>query len=204
MEKSDKKNNKLLNFLSSGKNVAILILSLILFCIIITYPDVDTTIPANSSPETNELNSKINDLNIKVNDLEQQIQDKNQQITNLQNANKTLEEEKSQIESEKQSLENEKSELTTKIENLEKISSNNTNTSNNSKVTQNNTQNTSSTVPHKTTSSTNSNYNSQMVWVGDTGTKYHKQSCRTLKGNGHQTTMEQALSEGRRACKVCY
>lgn len=43
-----------------------------------------------------------------------------------------------------------------------------------------------------------------MVWVGDTGTKYHKHSCRTLKGNGHQTTMEQALSEGRQPCKVCY
>lgn len=50
----------------------------------------------------------------------------------------------------------------------------------------------------------NSNYNSQMVWIGDTGTKYHKQSCRTLKGNGHQITMEQALAEGREPCKVCY
>ena len=43
-----------------------------------------------------------------------------------------------------------------------------------------------------------------MVWVGETGDKYHIQSCRTLKGKGHQITLQQALSEGRQACKVCH
>ena len=52
--------------------------------------------------------------------------------------------------------------------------------------------------------STQTNTNEQMVWVGNTGTKYHKQNCRTLKGNGHQITMQQAIAEGREACKVCY
>ena len=52
--------------------------------------------------------------------------------------------------------------------------------------------------------STQTNTDEQMVWVGDTGTKYHKQNCRTLKGNGHQITMQQAIAEGREACKVCY
>lgn len=47
------------------------------------------------------------------------------------------------------------------------------------------------------------NNNEEMTWVGDTGTKYHRKTCRTLKGNGHQITMKQALSEGRTACKVC-
>ena len=46
--------------------------------------------------------------------------------------------------------------------------------------------------------------NAQYVWVGDTGTKYHKEDCPTLKGSGHRITMDQALSEGREACKVCY
>lgn len=49
-----------------------------------------------------------------------------------------------------------------------------------------------------------SDNDSEMVWVGNTGTKYHRESCRTLKGNGHQITMKQALSEGKQACKVCY
>lgn len=54
------------------------------------------------------------------------------------------------------------------------------------------------------TSSTTQDTNTDMVWIGDTGTKYHYQSCRTLKGNGHQITLEQALAEGREPCKVCY
>lgn len=43
-----------------------------------------------------------------------------------------------------------------------------------------------------------------MVWVGDTGNKYHYQDCRTLRGKGHQITVQQALAEGRQACKVCH
>lgn len=54
------------------------------------------------------------------------------------------------------------------------------------------------------TSLTAQDTNTEMVWVGDTGTKYHYQSCRTLKGNGHQITLEQALAEGREPCKVCH
>lgn len=48
------------------------------------------------------------------------------------------------------------------------------------------------------------NENSKVVWVGDTGTKYHVKGCRTLKGKGHQITLEQALKEGRQPCKVCH
>lgn len=43
-----------------------------------------------------------------------------------------------------------------------------------------------------------------MVWIGDTGTKYHHQYCRTLKGNKYQITLEEAKAQGRTACKVCY
>ncbi len=51
---------------------------------------------------------------------------------------------------------------------------------------------------------TNTINNSENVWVGETGTKYHIQSCRTLRGKGHQITMFQALAEERQPCKVCY
>lgn len=44
----------------------------------------------------------------------------------------------------------------------------------------------------------------EMVWVGNTGTKYHNRNCRTLKNGGHQITLEQAKSEGREPCKVCH
>ncbi len=78
---------------------------------------------------------------------------------------------------------------------------NKTTTKENEKTTQK-----KETTPVKTTSTKNTettNNNEEMTWVGDTGTKYHRKTCRTLKGNGHQITMKQALAEGRTACKVC-
>lgn len=45
---------------------------------------------------------------------------------------------------------------------------------------------------------------STMVWIGETGTKYHKENCRTLKGNKYQITLEEAKAQGREACKVCH
>ena len=56
----------------------------------------------------------------------------------------------------------------------------------------------------QSTSNNSSNENEQLVWVGSSGTKYHNQGCRTLKGNGYQITLEKALSEGRQPCKVCH
>lgn len=45
--------------------------------------------------------------------------------------------------------------------------------------------------------------NQDMVYIGATGTKYHKATCRTLKGNGRAVSMQQAQSQGREACRVC-
>ena len=42
-----------------------------------------------------------------------------------------------------------------------------------------------------------------MVWIGDTGTKYHRKDCRTLRGNKYQITLDEAKAQGRTACKVC-
>lgn len=80
--------------------------------------------------------------------------------------------------------------------------SNTKTTSNNSK--QNSTISSAKSSTTKSSSVNASNSNSQMVWVGETGTKYHNQWCGTLKGKGHQITMEQAQAEGRQPCKVCH
>lgn len=80
-----------------------------------------------------------------------------------------------------------------------------------------NSKNTSSTTKKKTPSKTTTNSSnasksstnnvvtnhSQNVWVGKTGTKYHRQNCRTLRGKGHTITYKQAIAEGREPCKVC-
>ena len=42
-----------------------------------------------------------------------------------------------------------------------------------------------------------------IVYKGKTGTKYHKKNCKTLKGGGYPITYEEAIKEGRTACKVC-
>lgn len=43
----------------------------------------------------------------------------------------------------------------------------------------------------------------EVVYISRTGSKYHRQSCRTLKGNGIQSTLSEALSMGLEPCKVC-
>lgn len=50
-------------------------------------------------------------------------------------------------------------------------------------------------TPVETTSAT--------VWIGETGTKYHRQDCRTLKGNKYEIILKEAQSQGREPCKVC-
>lgn len=41
------------------------------------------------------------------------------------------------------------------------------------------------------------------VYIGATGTKYHRESCSTLNGNGRPISLSDALTQGRAACKVC-
>ena len=80
------------------------------------------------------------------------------------------------------------------------------NNSTSSKKTSSSSSSTSKSTSSSTkTSSSNKNTSSSgYVWVGNTGHKYHKQTCPTLKGKGHKITLKEALAEGREACKVCY
>ena len=38
------------------------------------------------------------------------------------------------------------------------------------------------------------------VYIGKTGSKYHRQTCRTLKGNGSAISLSDSKSQGRTAC----
>ena len=201
-------NNSKKSFWKSGKNIAIVILSFLLVCFIVAYGNSDAN-------KVEELTNKINELEQKNTELNSKAEDNENQITNLQDANKLLVEEKEKLEEEKKTLETEKQELNTKVEELEKISSTqNTKSTNSPVATTSQPQKSSSPSSSSTSSSSksssqstptsSSNSNSQMVWVGETGTKYHNQGCRTLKGKGHQITLQQAQAEGRAPCKVCH
>jgi hypothetical protein len=41
------------------------------------------------------------------------------------------------------------------------------------------------------------------VYRGKTGTKYHLESCHTLRGKGIPIRLSEAKREGREPCKVC-
>lgn len=43
----------------------------------------------------------------------------------------------------------------------------------------------------------------ETVYIGKTGTKYHKQDCSSLKGGGSAVSLSEALAQGRTPCKIC-
>ena len=43
----------------------------------------------------------------------------------------------------------------------------------------------------------------ETVYKGKTGNKYHKIDCGTLKGKGTPISHDEAIKEGREACKIC-
>jgi len=47
------------------------------------------------------------------------------------------------------------------------------------------------------------NPSGETVWIGETGTKYHRKSCSTLRGNKYEITLKEAKAEGREPCKRC-
>lgn len=47
------------------------------------------------------------------------------------------------------------------------------------------------------------NAKTDIVYIADTGTKYHTANCRTLKKNKYKITKREAIEQGYTACKVC-
>ncbi|CCG55777.1 Endonuclease/exonuclease/phosphatase [Brachyspira pilosicoli WesB] len=41
------------------------------------------------------------------------------------------------------------------------------------------------------------------VYIGKTGKKYHRENCRTLRGNKYPISIQEAKERGYTACKVC-
>lgn len=132
--------------------------------------------------DSSEYENQISELNTQITNLNTELESAKKQVADLQETNESLEEENQ--------------ELTSKINGTESSAISTEQTSS---------ENSGNSSPSTTSSETsNDDDNSQMVWVGETGTKYHNEGCRTLKGNGHQITLQQAFAEGREPCKVCH
>lgn len=157
----------------------------------------------NFTEKSEELNTieNQNEQN-QISNLQNTIKELQEKITSLENEKIILDTKIKELEEKNSTLEGDKQNLNSQIEELKKISQ--TTTSSTQVSTKNSTTSTKSSTKSTPQAQPSTDTNSQMVWVGNTGNKYHYQSCRTLKGNGHQITLQQALSEGREACKVCH
>lgn len=62
----------------------------------------------------------------------------------------------------------------------------------------------SDSSPQKDYVTVESNSSSNTVWIGEKGTKYHYENCRTLKGNKYEITYDEAIRQGRTSCGVCH
>lgn len=193
ISESKHSSNSKKSFFKDKKNIAIVILSFLTLSCLLAYSNSDNY---KDHSQIEELNNQINTLKNKNNELSIEIQNNNNQINSLQQTNKSLREELNTANEQKQ-----------KPEPINQVveASKNTTTSNNNSSSNKKTSSENTGTSKKTTSQTStSNNKSQMVWVGETGTKYHYQGCRTLKGKGHQITLQQAQAEGRAPCKVCH
>lgn len=137
-----------------------------------------------------EKDSKITDNEKKITELQQE-EKKNE----INESIKTLETEKQKLEEEKKTLEGEKQTLTTQIEELKKTSS---------ILTERKNARASTSTSSSSVTTTAQNTNSAIVYVTNTGKKYHKSSCSYLKKSKIQMNLSEAQSQGYTPCSRCY
>ncbi len=131
------------------------------------------------------LKATINSITLDI----KQIENDKISLSSDQNILATLEEEKIDIITQSEDTNIEQSENNNKESQYYYTSSSNENynISNTNNYTESNTQNT----------------NEETVWIGETGTKYHRYTCGTLRGNKYEITLQEAMNQGREPCKVC-
>ncbi len=136
-------------------------------------------------------------LQTQIKEKDSKITDNEKKITELQQEEKKNEINESikTLETEKQKLEEEKQTLTTQIEELKKTSS---------ILTERKNARASTSTSSSSVTTTAQNTNSAIVYVTNTGKKYHKSSCSYLKKSKIQMNLSEAQSEGYTPCSRCY
>ncbi len=59
------------------------------------------------------------------------------------------------------------------------------------------------TTENTTSAIINENTTDKTVYIGKSGTKYHKQGCYALRGNVTAIAISKAQAQGKTACKIC-
>ncbi len=204
-------------FWKDKKNVAIVILSFILVCFLLSSNDT----------EVKELKGQLEKENAQITELNQQLEESNSQITilrgqkeklqeenqklqgndtetaelkannqTLQGEKEALEDQKNQLEKEKASLQTQNQELNAKVQELQSKASSKTAGQKPTSVTTTASTTTASSEPATDT-------NSATVYITDTGDKYHRGSCSYLKKSKHEISKSSAQAQGYTPCSRC-
>lgn len=194
----EEKNEKKKSFWKDKKNVAIVILSFLVFCFLVSSPSEDTA----------KLNSEVQTLSTQVEDLNKELEEKSQEIENLKSGsefqaqiedlNKQISDKDTHIkniEAQVQTLTQEKENLNSQISEL---TAENQNLKNQTTITTSSSQTTSSTSTQKSLAT-----NSYTVYVTKTGNKYHRSGCSYLRQSKIAKDKNTAISEGYTACSRC-
>lgn len=199
MEENLEKENGKKKFFKDKKNIAIIILSVLLLISLgsstgkTTENKISVETSANLEPTLTEKEEQIQENQKQIEDLQKENKALIEEKQNLENENNQLQEEKQNLQNEKSKLEEENKTLNTQIQNLKETSSTKSSTSNTVTSTQN-TQN----------STTKQNTNSNIVYVTKTGTKYHKSNCSYLKNSKIEMSLTDAKAQGYTPCSRCY
>lgn len=195
------------SFWRDRKNVAIVVLSFLLFCVL-AFSDTDQADKINELnaqierqnrqvAELEEENKKIETLEANVETLSKEKEDLNAKLSavaSTEDLKKTIDEKSQQIlnlESQIGSLAAEKAEVEAQNGVLQQqLSSKSSTTSSTSKSSTS-----SSTSPGTSTSYT--------VYITNTGSKYHRSGCSYLRSSSHAIDKNSAVSQGYTACSRC-
>lgn len=209
------KNRK--GFYRDKKNVLIMVLSIIIILLFVSYPtennkaiqtsSENTVLTAQLEEKNTDLLAQLSQAKEKIKDLEnsnqvlssenQQLIEKLNSLSSIDDLQKTIDE-KSQyilnLEAQVGNLTAEKARLEGQNAILQQQLSNTQKTSSTSSATENKTAK-STTQSNADTSST--------VYITDTGSKYHRGSCSYLKSSKHSINKNSAISQGYTACSRC-
>lgn len=186
-------------FWKDDKNIAIVILSVMLISLAFLSPTTYSTLDAVGTID--RLSTEINELKQSNDNLQKELEDNKNAITKLTEEKQALENEKNQLAEEKQKLSDEKqkleednkqlndekTQLNNQIEQLKKTSSTQTTEQKKTSQVSSNTQ--------KTTSTT--------VYVTNTGNKYHRSGCSYLRKSSNAISKDAAISQGYTPCSRC-
>ena len=204
MQEEHKEKNK---FFSDNKNIAILILSILV--IIFASALNNSTVETSANTINEETTLAENAGNEQINSLTSELNEAKKKITNLETNNKALTEEKEQLTAKVNSADELQKTIDEKnnyILNLEAQVGTLTAEKSQLEAQKGILEQQLSTASSKSSSSSSSatsKSTSYTVYITNTGSKYHRSGCSYLRQSSNAIDKNSAISQGYTACSRC-